>query len=63
MVIAAVALAIAAIRDGHLSWSKMVRMAALNRTLFVAVLIGACVWEFWYRRAKRHHTLRDGRAS
>lgn len=55
LVIAAVALGVAAIRDGGVNWPKLVRLAEFNRTLFVFVFLGLCVWEFWYRRAKRRH--------
>lgn len=58
VVVTAVALVVAVVRDGSIHWPKFARMVALNRTLFVAVFLGLFIWEFWYRRTGRHHTVR-----
>ena len=55
LVIVAVVLLVAAVRDGAVDGPRLLRLVVLNRTLFVLVFLGLCVWEFWYRRAKRHH--------
>ena len=60
LVIVAVVLLVAAVRDGGVNGPKLMRLAVHNRTLFILVFLGLCVWEFWYRRAKRHHAI--GRA-
>jgi hypothetical protein len=57
MVVGGVALGVAAIRDGGISWPKVARMFVLNQMIFVVIFLFLGVWEFWYRRAKRHHTL------
>ena len=57
LIIGGVALVIGAVFNGGLSWSNVVHLAAVNRTVFVAVFLGLCVWEFWYRRAKRTHSI------
>jgi hypothetical protein len=57
IIIAVVALAISAARNGSLGWPKLAQVVVLNRTLFVMVFLGLSVWEFWYRRAKRHHAI------
>ena len=55
LVIVAVVLLVAVIRDGGVDGPKLMRLVVHNRTLFILVFLGLCVWEFWYRRAKRHH--------
>ena len=57
LVIAAVVLVVTAIREGGVNWPKLMRLAVFNRTLFLLVFVGLCVWEFWYRRTKRHHSI------
>jgi hypothetical protein len=63
VVIGVVALGLAVIRDGAASWPKIARIASLNRTLFLVLFLGLWVWEFWYRRARRQHTMSGGGTS
>ena len=63
VVVMAVALVIRAVRDGGIDWSKLARMVIHNRVLFIMVFLALVVWEFWYRRTKRHHALDSKDAS
>ena len=58
-----VALIIRAVLDGGINWSKLARMVVHNRVLFIMVFLALVVWEFWYRRTKRHHALDSKDAS
>ncbi|MGH7956536.1 MAG: hypothetical protein ACREH8_05950 [Opitutaceae bacterium] len=54
VVIFAVALAIAAIRDGGINWSKAAQVLASNRSLLVMVFLGLWVWEHWSLKTRRN---------
>jgi hypothetical protein len=52
-VIGAVAVTVAAAREGDFRWGAIVRLAEALRPLLAMIFLGLLVWEFWFRGARR----------